>query len=265
MDFRAKWKIKNNLVAGITDIETKAYKEEPEIKALSKKSQLRTSANYKTIAKGEKIYEAYTDEQKDKLFSLEGTIHFVTLLGLGATKSGLLKSSDGIVKYAIKVVGVTLKTDIDIEVPVISVLKNIKTGINPEDVSSRRIKAGDSFNLNMLEVMLFITKPEYGGYITRDGDTRGVHLSARTNNYYSGKDKLPSPGLIARPGTGALRESTVEIDEQISPSFRAIKAEYQEEFGALLKKPKKRVKPASKPVGEVSSSAITDILKNILG
>ena len=229
------------------------------------KSKMKTSSNHKTILEGEKVYRSFTEEQKDKLFSLEGTIHFVNLLGTSSQTSGLLKTEDGSTKYAMKVVGVKLRTDIDIEVPVISVLKDKKTGIAPEDVSSRNIKAGEEFNLNMYEVMLLITRPEYSGCITRDGHTRGVYFSARTVNYYNGKEKLPTPSLSARTGTGALRDSTIAIDKKISRGAYVIKDEYKKEFGELIKEPKNKDIGEDVTSGVLTALAINNMLKKSLG
>lgn len=162
---------------------------------------------------------------------LSRTLHFITLLGLGSRLSKR-KVGDEYIKCP-STIGVRLLSDIDIVVPVIDVLKNKDSGIEPADISSRVVRSDEFFDLNMYELMYLVIRDEYGGYLCRDGDPRGVYFAPKMQGYLKGEAKLPTPALIFKPRTGAIKEDMLEIDEEFNGIWR-VKPEFADRFGALF-------------------------------
>lgn len=166
-----------------------------------------------------------------KMGNLSGTLHFIALLGQ-ASKQSKRKVGESYVKCP-TTVGVRLKTDVAVEVPVIDVLKNKDSGIKPSDISSRSIKAGQTFDLNMYELMYFIVRDDYVGYISRDNDPQGVYFAPKMQNFIRGEASLPTPALIFKPGTGAIKADMLEVDEKVNGNW-TIKKEFADKFEPLM-------------------------------
>lgn len=224
--------------------ETKKSTNKGEVKEMNKEVKLADT----------KLMEAV--KMNKDLASKSSTLHFVTLLGLESKKSRR-KTPETYVKCP-TTVGVTLKTDIAIKVPVIDVLKNKDTGIEPSDISWKSVKAGETFNLNMYELMYLVIKPEYSGFITRNGDDKGVYFAPKMSSFNSGKSKLPTPALAFKNGTGSIKESMLVIDEQVNGQWE-VKAEYKEQFGSLLER-KVRAKKESTPAPMLTALALQELL-----
>lgn len=189
----------------------------------------KTDANDKMIEMGTAVAGSMKDPDK-AISSLSHTLHFVTLLGQGAKKSLRRVGKENV--ECPSTIGVTLTSDRAIQVPVISVMKNKDTGIEASDIGWRKIAKGKEFHLNMYELMLLITRPEYGGFLSRNGDEQGVLFSPKMAKFAKGEAKLPTPTLTFRYGTGAIKEHMVTVDEKIGDKWE-VKPEFKKEFGAL--------------------------------
>lgn len=149
----------------------------------------KTDANEAINVIADQIYKGLTIDERKKLSSLSGTLHFVRLLGLASRKTSRsvkgydLNSKDPDLdryKDASKAVGVELISDIDIEVPLIDMslvneLMRVKKSdeqpiyIDPKgDVSTRSVKAGEYFCLSMYEFLFLMIRDEYAGVFRRD-------------------------------------------------------------------------------------------------
>lgn len=124
----------------------------------------KTKANEEVLAKGTEILATMDEAQRAALGSESGTLHFVQLLGLASKKSSR-RVSPTESKDCSTPVGITLYSDKDIEVPVIDVLKDKNTGIDPEtDITYVSVKAGEQFDVNYYEFMYLILRDEYAGF-----------------------------------------------------------------------------------------------------
>lgn len=204
----------------------------------------------------------HTIEQSEldtNLGSLIGTLHFVKLLTM---------KSLGIVKKAKeditpKTVGVVLSTDIDIEVPVISCLKNSKTGVNKSDISTRKVRAGEVFSLNQFELMFFISRPEYSCYVGFNGDAKGLLLKTRMKDYTEGRVKLPTPYLTLTDRSGSLLDCSKTIDFKQEDGTWSVIPEYSE-FIEMIPPRKRGITNAVQtvlPTGAYTNLAIHAILQ----
>lgn len=222
-----------------------------------------TAKNKQHIVIGEAEYATMTPEERANLSSKSHTLHFQNLLGLQSKKAD--RVGKGRQYYdSFKAVGVTLVSDIDIEVPVIDVLKDKNTGINPdEDITYRTVKAGEPFDLTYYEFMFLIIRDEYAGYCSREGDPRGVYFSAKFNAFLKDQAKAPTP-TINFTQEGSPKENMIAIDRKEADGHWVIKEEYAEKFGALLKR--KTPNRSSEPKQTVPTPTITAIaLSKILG
>lgn len=221
----------------------------------------RTGKVRKTLDIGKELINNMEEEETSKIGSLEGTIHFVSALGLGSQKQ--VKKVDGKSKHYPLIVGVKLRTDNDIEVPVIDVLLDKHTGIKASDIGSRKVKKDEEFSLNLYELMFFITRVEYGGLITRGDDTQGVYFSAKSTSFNEGKAKLPTPTINFRMGTGSIKEHIETVDTEVEPKKWEIKPEYAESFGKLIRPRQTRKRGGSK-ANQLPASVVTSIAINKL-
>lgn len=212
----------------------------------------KTEHNAKLIRQGEEILATMSKEEIQFLGSKSGTLHFVHLLGLASKKSN--RSIGGVNNRTYKdistPVGVTLRSDIDIEVPVIDVLKNKDTGIDPEkDISYREVKAGEEFDLTYYEFMFLILRDEYAGFFEANGDDKGAHLSVKSPAFMRGDAKLPTPYIDFRRNNRIkyegqnenppIKSTIIDIDQK-GPNGWEIKPQYAEKFGALLNQSKRK-------------------------
>jgi hypothetical protein len=164
-----------------------------------------TEANEAIKVIANQIYRDLTIDEREKLGSMSGTLHFERLLGLASRKTSrplkgydLNSDSPNLDRYkdASKAVGVELISDVDIEVPVIDMnlvneLMRVKRSdeqsiyIDPKgDVGTRSVKAGEFFCLSMYEFLFLMIKDEYAGVFRRDDtdDDWGMKIEFKWTN-----------------------------------------------------------------------------------
>lgn len=220
-------------------------------------------ANDEILAKGSALIASMTDEQREALGSKSNTLHFQNLLGLQSKKADRVGKAREVID-SFKPVGVTLVSDIDIEVPVIDVLKDKNTGIDTAtDIGSRSIKAGEPFDLTYYEFMFLIVRDEYSGFCDRDGDPHGVYFSPKMPAFWRGEAKLPTP-TINFTKDGSPKEHMLSIDVQNAEGKWSIMPEYQDKFGALLRKAAP-TRAAGTKKNTATPTVVAVALKNILG
>ena len=208
-----------------------------------------------------KEQEVMVEQEVTKLGSKSGTLHFITLLGL-ASKESRRKVGENYLPCP-TTVGVRLQTDETILVPVIDVRKNKDTGITSEDIKVRTIQAGEVFDLNMYELMFLVTKEEYGGFISRNGNPQGVYFAPKMHKFNTGEAKLPTPALNFKSGTGSIKAEMLVIDEKVDNKW-GIKSEFAEQFGGLFEK-KEKVKKVAVPTPTVVALALRQMLEEKVG
>lgn len=182
---------------------------------------------------GKKIISSMSAEEKAILRSKCHTLHFVKLLKLASKRADRMVAGQE-TRVSYKAVGVVLYSDMDIVVPDIPGHYNKDTGIPPEEIKSRKIKANEHFYLTYYEFMFLMFKPEYGGYCSRDDDPYGVYFSPKMPKFLSNEAKLPTP-TINFSKAGSPKEVMDEVDEYIPELKRwVIKDEYKDKFGSYL-------------------------------
>lgn len=211
--------------------------------------------------KGNAILAGKTDEEKEKLGCKSDTLHFQFLLGL-ASKKSTRRVSQNETKGCSTAVGVALVSDEDITVPVIDILKDKHTGIEPEDISYREVKAGELFYLSYYEFMYLIVRDEYAGVCCNGDGEKDIYFTAKMPAYLNGKTKLPTPTINMR--YESIKKSIVNIDEKGADGEWFVKEPYAEKFGALIKKQTPK-RSAGNKTATPKSTLVAVALKDILG
>lgn len=231
-------------------------------KAPSAQNASNKKADNETIIKmGNELVSSMSEEQKAALGSKSNTLHFRHLLGLQSKKSTRKVSKTDVADCSTPV-GIVFVSDEPIEVPDIDIKYNQTTGVPAEAYKTRKVAAGEEFAVSYIELMFLLTRDEYAGNAEANGESDGVQFSPKPANYFSGKQKLPTPTLRAKAGTGSIKENMVDIDEQVDGKWQVVE-KYREKFGPLLAK-RAPQRGGSKPRGSQTkfvAAAIQDILK----
>jgi hypothetical protein len=127
---------------------------------------------------GKQYINSLSSEERAKIRSKCHTLHFVKLLKLASKRADRMVAG-GETRVSYKAVGVVLRSDEDIEVPDIPGHYNKETGIPPEEIKMRKVKAGEEFYLTYYEFMFLMFRPEYAGFCSRDDDPYGVYFSPK--------------------------------------------------------------------------------------
>lgn len=184
-------------------------------------------------SEGKKIISSMSSEERAVLRSKCHTLHFVKLLKLASKRADRMVAGQE-TRVSYKAVGVVLYSDEDIVVPDIPGKYDKSTGIPPEEIKSRKIKAGEQFYLTYYEFMFLMFRPEYAGYCTRDDDPYGVYFSPKMPKFLTNDAKLPTP-TINFSKSGSPKEVMDEVDMYVPELKRwVIKEEYMEKFGSYL-------------------------------
>lgn len=177
------------------------------------------------VTRGGNILKIMGNERKKKLGNKSAKLHLKNLLVI--KQKG---NSDFLVD---KPVGMTLVSEEEIQVPVIDVLKNNKTGINPTtDISYLTVNAGEHFSISNYEFMYLIVRDEYVGFCSFDNDKEGAYFLPNFENYFSGKNKLPYPKLYS---SYSYNPEPEKIYQEAEDGSIKIIPQYVEKFGALLR------------------------------
>lgn len=222
----------------------------------------KTDANEQIIKEGTAIIASMDDERKAKLGSLSQTLHFQHLLGLASKKGSRRVSATESVDCSTPV-GLTLVSDVDIQVPVIDILKNKDTGIDPAaDVTYRAVKAGEKFDISYYEFMFLILRDEYAGFCASEAGPKNVYFSPKLPAYFKGEAKLPTPTVNFKDGS--IKASIIDIDEKGADGQWAVKANYADKFGKLLER-KTPTRAAGNKSTVPTPTVVAVALQKILG
>lgn len=205
----------------------------------------KTKANDDVISEGLEIIESMSNEEFENIGSKADTLYFIQLLGLASKKTTRKVTSHlgNEVKDCSTPIGVSLRTDIDIEVPYLKdVNMNKDTGIDiEEDINYVLVKAGETFDLTLYEFMYLIVRDEYGGFLKVDGAGFYAHLSVKLPAFKRGDAKLPTPTIVFEKGNGSARATMIDVDEKSSEGW-VIKSQF-ERFAPLVRNRRKRKSP----------------------
>lgn len=183
---------------------------------------------------GKAYINSLSPEERSIIRSKCHTLHFIKLLKLASQRADRMVAG-GETRTSYRAVGVVLVSDEELEVPDIPGKYNKETGIPPEEIKSRTVKAGEEFFLTYYEFMFLMFRPEFAGFCTRDDDPYGVYFSPKMPKFLNNfENKLPTP-TINFTRSGSPKEVMDEVDMQDPVTKRwVIKPEYAEKFGCYL-------------------------------
>lgn len=224
------------------------------------------------MKKGAAIYNSLSDEERATLNSTSGSVHFLSLLGANCMpNTRVVKDASGATTQVPSnaVVGIRLKTDIDLEVPVIPFKKlphDIATIPDFDTIQYRTVHAGEEFFLNRVEAMYLFTLPKYGlnGYCEAQGDPKAVAFVPKFSEAYR-KNGLPTPTWrFTDSKYGQIKSNMVLVDETDANGGIVLKPEYAEAFADLAVARVGRrsggVSASNAPTGTKVSLAIASLL-----
>ena len=196
-------------------------------------------------ATGANLRQSLTDDQKAVEGSKAGELVFVAALGNPMRKQSRVQNGADIESF--EVVGYKFKSTSDITVDVADFKSDWKELTDVDFVGQRQIKAGEEFNLNLVETGLLLSNIVYGGRASGNPDKK-VILSATIS-----KDrKEPRPVLkidTAAGLKGSVKENMILIAENQNGTG-VVKPGY-EKFAPLFNKVSlKKVTGATKDTGE---------------
>ncbi len=212
---------------------------------------IRTSKHDAFKAKGEALREKMTTEQKALEGSKSDKIKFISCLGNPDKPQPRRDKKQDI--PSVLVVGYRFKALEDVVVPKANLKEGFKSLMDVEDMVDVQIKAGQEFDLNIFEAGVLISRPEYAGKFTGEGES--VSLTLKFSE--SRPDPLP---VLNKDTAGSIKISMIHVADMIAdpanPKGKGIpkvKEEFAEKFGVLFTKKSagKKSTSAGKKSGEV--------------
>lgn len=182
--------------------------------------------------KGLAAISAMPEEDRKLIGSKSGTVVFNHLLGQDSNKSSRRVGKNQSETCA-TTVGANVTVKEDVLIPVVDINRNQKTGLEEGDVTYRTAKAGETFDMSLMELMLLMTRDEFGGFIATKDNAQGVRFSPKVSAYFDAKQALPTPALNLV--AGAIKASIVSIDYKEGDTWK-IRPDYEKKFGDLMKK-----------------------------
>lgn len=190
----------------------------------------RVKAHEEFKNKGESIGQMLTEEQR----LLEGTkrasIQFIRALGNPKQKQDRVSKGAAVGSY--KPIGYLLKALEDITIKKFPLKANCVNliDVNLDAVSTKTIKAGEEFEVNIRELGDLISKTEFNGFFTGGG--KEVYLGVT----FSGERTEPLPILKAKEGSikenmELVATETVGADGK---KTYTVLPQYEETFGVLF-------------------------------
>lgn len=209
-------------------------------------------------------YNAIPEEEKAAFGRDRASLVFVNTLGLQSRKRTRMTSGSTPID-SFETVGLKLKSDKPVSVPVIDIRHNQLTGIPEGAIGSKDVAAGEIFVLSMMEFMYFIIREEYSGACSDGrGDTAGLTLAVKLSKMFSHEAQLPTPTLNFKGG-GSPKENQEAIDTKTGDDKWEIKPEYAEKFGALLERKTPVRAGGGAKKDEDRQAVVANMLRDLLG
>jgi hypothetical protein len=190
-----------------------------------------TSASDQFRAEGAKARETMSADEKAVEGSKSDMVAFVAALGNPARKQDRVEGNKSIPCY--EVVGYEFKALEDMVVPFIP-LKSADS-FNVGEESERQVKAGETFHLTIYETAMLISRIEYAGKFSGEGDA--VVLSAKSSKNRT----TPLPILKKAASQGSIKSNIKLVADMIGDANGGkgtpkVKEEYAEKFTVLFQK-----------------------------
>ncbi len=195
-------------------------------------------------------YRATHPEERE----IEGTksdkVAFVAALGNPNKKQDRKEKNEYVPSYV--VVGYKFKLLEDMTVPNSPYPENYTGMLDTEAITEVPHKAGEIVALNLVETAAFLSRPEFAGKISGDGDV--VTLSVRVSS--DAQKHLP----VLNKAVGSIKSNMELVAEMVvgpegGKGTPVVKPEFAEKFGPMFKKRSAtKSKGVSKASGEASSN-----------
>ena len=194
-----------------------------------------TAAKEKFAEVGKAIYRNLSTDQKNELNSNSDKVSMITLLC--ADSQPTMRTENGQTTPSSAVVGMKLRTEIDLDVPVIPFQKaphDLKSIPDIATLQYRHVAAGSEFVLNRVEAMYLITLPQYklNGYCSYNGEAKAVQLAAKLSKTYT-NGGLPTPAFKFTDSEKGSIKTNMESVEVNNNGTWELKPEYAEAFADL--------------------------------
>jgi len=198
-------------------------------------------------AEGASLRSQYSEDQKSVEGSKSDKIVFVGCLGDPAHPTTRRVGKEDV--PTLRVVGYRFKALEDIAVPKANLKPSYTSWMDTEPAVEVPVKAGETFDLNVFETGVLISRPEFAGKFTGEGNT--VYIGVK----FSASREEPLPTL--NKDEGSVKEVMLPVADMIpsetdpNASVPKIKAEFAEKFAIIYA----RVRADRKGTG--SSSAVS--------
>ena len=210
--------------------------------------------NQEFAASGKSERAMMSDDQKQAEGSKSDKIAFVCPLGNPAVKQARTEKNQGIPSY--QIVGYKFKALEDVQVPVAPYKENYTSLTDVDAVSYKKVNAGETFDLNIVETGILISEIPYAGQFTGEG----------TDVYITVKHSLDRPDplpVLCKRGGGSIKANIELIADMIEDGSKnghpQVKPEYAEKFAVLFKKREARKKAAKEGKAAVTGESAANI------
>lgn len=156
------------------------------------------------VAAGTALRSQMTEEEKNALGSHSDDITFICCLG-DPTKPTKRVEAGNKDLPSFTVIGWKFRANADLTIPVAPYKKDSNLPMAVEPATTRAVKAGEEFSLNLAETAMLLSEPQYCGSVTGDGKrvNMGVTVTPAT--------KEPRPQLSSGEGQGSVKGNLICI------------------------------------------------------
>lgn len=203
---------------------------------------------------------AMSDEQKASLGSKSDTVQFVAVLWDGVTQESY-HNMGTIVKEGYKVVGYRFKALADLDYAVSPIVSAKELTVPNKTGEMKHVKAGETFDLDIAETTMLITRDEYAGKFS-GGANEGadpVFISAKYNtaaNRYN--PQLKKDNKAGSIKVGAIKTGHRTADGKIEPL-----PEFAEKFGKVYERTQRTATRRSAGSGVSNVQALAVALQSL--
>lgn len=194
---------------------------------------------------GQALRAQMTEDQKAAEGSKRDKVAFVAAIGDPTHPQSRTENKQS--KAGVLIVGYRLKALEDMTVPVCPLKPDCKDPLDCAGISSITVKAGDTFDVNLAEMTLLISQPEYAGKFSGEGQE--VYISSSST-----QDAAKVRPIFRLVEEGSIKTNTIMIADivgkETDPKGKGqavIKPEFADKFGAWIRK-----KSAKKSAGSAT-------------
>jgi len=209
----------------------------------------------KLVAKGQSLRTKMTEEEKQLEGSKSDKVVFIAALGDPNRPQFRKENKKDIPSHL--VVGYAFKALEDMEVPRADLQSNFKSFMQVGPITKEKVKAGETFYLNVFETGALISETVYGGSFSGEGVT--VNLAVK----FSQNREEPLP-ILNKAGKGSVKENMILIADMVGADpaknikgTPKIKEEFASKFSVIYEKRvggKKGTSAGSRVTGETTKN-----------